>query len=304
MIGRGDEGRPAFLGALTGRDRNWVRVLGMAALAPAAVVLFSILLAFGGALYQRATGVRVFEFGPGTGPLLARSAGFTLAVSAGLVIAAVAILLSASLVFRRPLRSWITSGPRFRWGLLVLGAGWSAMGILLEGFAASAITGPGAGDPTPPFFAAGVTLAQQLRFAAFVVPALAAAAAAEEAVFRGYLLQQQAAFTRRLWLAMLLNGLVFAAVHMEFHPGALAVRTLMGMVFAYSALRLGGLEFAIGAHAANNLVIVFLGQPLLPDMAETRPTWAELGQEALIFLWIAAGVEIVRRRRQARGAAG
>ena len=51
------------------------------------------------------------------------------------------------------------------------------------------------------------------------------------------------------------------------------MRLAMGMGLAWMTLRLGGTEFAIGAHAANNILILLFVQPmaLKPDPAHGFP---------------------------------
>ena len=93
------------------------------------------------------------------------------------------------------------------------------------------------------------------------------AAFAEEMVFRGWLLQQTSAFTRSLPILLLVNGVLFSLIHVDPDPGAFIVRAAMGMGWCWVALRMGGLEFATGAHLANNLAITVLVEPLTLKMA-------------------------------------
>jgi membrane protease YdiL (CAAX protease family) len=88
------------------------------------------------------------------------------------------------------------------------------------------------------------------------------AAAAEEIVFRGVLLQFNAAFTRNAAILIAVNGLVFSAFHFDPSPGAFVARAVSGAVWSWTVLRLSGLEFAIGAHLANNLALSLLVEPI------------------------------------------
>jgi hypothetical protein len=88
------------------------------------------------------------------------------------------------------------------------------------------------------------------------------AAAAEELMFRGWLLRQLAAFTRHPGVLIVTTALAFSAAHFDFNPDAFLSRALMGAGFAYMTLRLGGIEFSTGAHAANNILIVLFIEPL------------------------------------------
>jgi membrane protease YdiL (CAAX protease family) len=90
------------------------------------------------------------------------------------------------------------------------------------------------------------------------------AAFAEELVFRGWLVRQFAALTRRPSLLLLSSGLVFSAIHLDFSPEGFLTRLAMGAGLAYMTLRLGGVELAAGVHAANNIMIVLFVQQLGP----------------------------------------
>jgi hypothetical protein len=99
---------------------------------------------------------------------------------------------------------------------------------------------------------------------------LVPAAAAEEILFRGWLIRQIAAFTKKPAVLILVTAVGFSALHGDFSPAAFLTRALMGAGFAYMTLRLGGVEFSVGAHAANNILIVLFVEPLtLKTIAET-----------------------------------
>ena len=102
-------------------------------------------------------------------------------------------------------------------------------------------------------------------------------------------------YKRRLWLVIAINAVVFALFHLEFDPTALAARALAGAAFAWAALRLGGLEFAIGAHVATNLMIAFFQAPMLPDDPEVTGGLDETLIEVLLALYMVLVVELVRR---------
>ncbi len=88
--------------------------------------------------------------------------------------------------------------------------------------------------------------------------------AAEELVFRGYLLQQLAArFDNRL-IWWVLPSLLFGAMH--YSPSsfgqnawiAVAIATLMGLVLSDITIRSGNLSAAMGVHFANNVFAIFI----------------------------------------------
>ena len=380
-----------FLQAVTERDRRWPRVAAMAAATPAAVLLLSLLFAI---VLGTLTGGAMFE-GAG-GPRLQRSAIYVLQLGLGLGSMGLAVLLAARYVFGRPVVTWLTAAPYFRWRLLLAGAALTVLGVgvlmtgdlllnpgplqmpifdpssslALKGFYALAVVAgllvaataeeavfrgyllqqtaaftrnvwvliavnaaafalahlefdPGAlaaralagaaltvlgvgvlmfadwlmnpGEFQTPIFDPNSSLALKAFYALAVVIGLFVAATAEEAVFRGYLLQQTAAFTRNVWVLIAVNAAAFALAHLEFDPGALAARALAGAAFAWAALRLGGLEFAIGAHVATNLMIAFFQAPMLPDDPEVTGGLDETLIEVLLALYMVLVVELVRR---------
>lgn len=287
---------PAFLAQASPRDREWRRVALMVALGPLAAIALSfavILLLFASG---HALGIPLNVLGGEMAglPRLMRSGVYILEVGLGLAAAAAGLLLAGAVIFRRRLGSWVTAATRFRWSLL--GWGLAAGGLALVGLSLAAQVFADEGGVAP-IFDSAEPASQRLVYALTSFSGFMIAAWAEEVVFRGYLLQQMSAFSRRLWLVLLVNGLVFALFHLEFDPGALAARTLLGMVLAWSALRLGGLEFGIGAHAAQNLGIALFGEVLLPDTPQTVIDGGGLGMEVLLAVILIVCVEVLYRRR-------
>ena len=123
------------------------------------------------------------------------------------------------------------------------------------------------------------------------------AAAGEEIAFRGVLLRITAGLTQRLWLILLINGLLFSAVHWDPDPVAFVARAASGMVWCWAALRLGNLAFAIGAHLANNLFIALLLAPISEAALPGQGIPVEvLGLEAVSLLAVLIAVELLARR--------
>lgn len=276
-----------FLQAVTERDRRWPRVAAMAAATPAAVMLLSLVFAI---VLGTLTGGAMFE--DTGGPRLQRSAIYVLQLGIGLGAMGLAVLLAARYVFGRPIATWLTAAPRFRWRLLLVGAALTVVGVGVL-MVADLVLNPH--EFQMPIFDPGAGLGLKAFYALAVVAGLLVAATAEEAVFRGYLLQQTAAFTRNVWVLIVVNAAAFALAHLEFDPGAMAARALAGAAFAWAALRLGGLEFAIGAHVATNLMIAFFQAPMLPDDPEVTGGLDETLIEVLLAFYMVAVVELVRR---------
>ena len=105
----------------------------------------------------------------------------------------------------------------------------------------------------------------------------------EEVYVRGWLLQHLSRFLPNALVAILTTSVIFSALHIG-HPGwATYVATFaMGLAFGYSAWRLNGLEAAMGAHIANNLVGALLAGQMISGNAPTM----DAGEFALYALYI------------------
>jgi uncharacterized protein len=177
----------------------------------------------------------------------------------------ISAVVIAGLIAKRPFRAYVTAAARFRWRLLLAGIGLFVL-VLGPVLAVGAWLDPQM--PTYPMFRLTETAGQRLTYALVGILCLFPAAFAEEVLFRGWLLKQVAAFSRNIWVLLAINGVLFALFHWpDIGPSALLARTIMGGGFCYMVLRLGGLEFATGAHAANNILLLLFVQPLtiVPD---------------------------------------
>jgi hypothetical protein len=180
----------------------------------------------------------------------------------------VATLLFATLVNRRPALSWITAAPAFRWRLF-----WAGLGLFSLLLAAmSAIPEALHGWPDRPvILRAGESGVVRVVYFLVMLAILPLAAASEEVFCRGWLMQTTAAFTPNLLAILVFNSVLFSLMHVDNDLGRNLARVVFGVVLSYGALRLGGLEFGIGVHAANNLVILLLAGTL-PQTAQIAPS--------------------------------
>lgn len=90
-------------------------------------------------------------------------------------------------------------------------------------------------------------------------------AAAEEYVFRGYILQLVGSWTRFAWIPVVVSVPIFAAGH-EYNLWGLIDVGLFGLMAAVLVIRTGGLEAAIAAHAFNNIaILIFEALGMLED---------------------------------------
>jgi membrane protease YdiL (CAAX protease family) len=216
----------------------------------------------------------------------------TLATATNGPMAAVFIAVAA-LISGRKVMSYLTVARTIRWRLLLMGLVLSfvAIGPLV---AAGQLMDPKA--PVAPVLALAKDWPGRVGYAVACIVLLIPAAAAEEVVFRGWLLRQSSAVIRNPFVLMALNGLVFSAVHGEFAPDPFLTRTLMGAGFVYMTLRLGGIEFSTGAHAANNILIVLFIQPIsLKATPSTAFNMDSLFQDAFLLACYVLMAELVAR---------
>jgi membrane protease YdiL (CAAX protease family) len=200
---------------------------------------------------------------------------------------ALAILAAAALIYRRPLRDFLWPERPFAVRDLAVGfltTGGIAIALIPLSLAMGSDWSPPISNPLYADWTRPV-------YVLVTAAALLVAAAAEEVVCRGVLLRLTALVTRHPILLCLINGLVFSAIHLDPDPVAFVARALSGAVWTWAALRLGGLEFAIGAHTANNLVIGLIWAPLSEAALSRDSVWTELGPEILTTIIVVAVVE-------------
>lgn len=132
-----------------------------------------------------------------------------------------------------------------------------------------------------------------------LLPLVILQSGAEEALFRGHMIQMLAARWRPLvWLWAGLPVAVFAAVHLVSVPGAapglLETQILfaagMGVVCLAMTRAQGGISAAIGFHAMNNylvfLALLLDGASLTPDSALEASPLPPLAMSVLLALYI------------------
>ena len=135
-------------------------------------------------------------------------------------------------------------------------------------------------------------------------------AAAEEYVFRGYLMQLVGSWLRHPAFAILLPVPLFVLGHGYDIWGAASVG-MFAIVAAWLTWRTGGLEAAISLHIVNNVLIFLLGSVTLVDANATSGTAVDLLASALAMVvyalladrW-AARLGIARTARAASAPAG
>ncbi len=132
-------------------------------------------------------------------------------------------------------------------------------------------------------------------------------AAAEEYLCRGWLLQAAGAWLRSPWIPIVLQALVFAALHGWGTPWGFADLCAFGVVAGWLTVRTGGLEAAIALHVVNNLLSTALaaayGQLALDETAADLP-WELVALDVPMLLAYAAVILWLARRRLPAGSSG
>lgn len=294
-----------FLAPVSERERSLVRLvlfvlLGAAlALVAAVAAIIPLQMVDPSILDEVNLALEGGGFPQGPGRLLDESR-LMLVLALSLGAPALGLLLAARIVYRRPAASFLWPGRRFS-PVLLLG-GLAAMAALLL---AAGLVGQRFGfEVRFPAFDPAYPADHRWIYALSAAALLLVAAAAEEVVCRGLLLQITAGFTRSAWILCLVNGVVFAALHLDPDPVAFVGRALSGALWAWAALRLGGLEFAIGAHWANNLMIALFAQPFSSAAQVDQGFSVEsLAFDAGVSLGLLLLVEAWARRRARRASA-
>src|SRR5690606_28949413 len=175
----------------------------------------------------------------------------------------------ASLLINGPKTGFVSSvAGRLRCGWMLLfagaaiavGLGLSALSLLLPGEA-------GAGEPTDPTS----NPALWATFAVLIV-LVPLQSAAEEYVFRGYLMQAIGRWLRHPAFAILLPVPLFVLGHLYDPLGQVSVG-VFAIAAGWLSWRTGGLEAAIALHVVNNLMAFMLALWGLADVNDSSPGW-------------------------------
>jgi uncharacterized protein len=274
-------------------DRPWLRFGGFVALA----VLFSTIASVAAGLALRVNPDLADAIGQGgilsdTVDRLIHEGYLALGLGVALGSVALAILVAAAIAYRRPLGDFLWPGrsPSLRH----FGIGFAMMAaisvIIIPWYLLTGSTWD------PPILDPAYLPSTRAPYIVLSLAGMLAAAAAEEVVCRGVLLRLTAQISRNVLFLCLVNGVLFSALHLDPDPVAFVARALSGMVWTWAAVRLGGLEFAIGAHLAGNLVLSLFGSPLSEASVSFRGEWSDLLPEVVI-----TGVTLAVVERLARG---
>jgi len=299
---------PPFLAQAGSRDREPWRVLAFGALwlggglIIGALIFFTV-MSFSDELSHQVPElvrglraaplgrVQVAQVAPDIG--LIGEARRILLLAAGPAGFAVSVPLVGFYLMHRPARSWFSAAEHFRWRMLAAGL------VLFSTVTGLAMLVDGAIHGFPksvPLLRTDESLGVRLVYFALTLVAMTAAATAEEVITRGWMMQQTAVFTRNLAVIVCVNALAFSLLHLDPDPGRNLALFVSGVCLSLIALRTGGLEFGIGVHAANNLMLVWFSTPFrvedlggrmhLSDLLiQLAVTLSGLGLAELVLRW-------------------
>lgn len=218
------------------------------------------------------------------------------------------VMLALRWVERRPAGTVLSVGGRLRWKWQLtcfavgLPAGALLLGITL--LLPLGETGGGAGESSE--WAGWDFFLPALVMLVLLVPVQAAA---EEVVFRGWLTQVVGSLTRHPWVPVAVQAPLFAAAHGWGTSSGFVTLAYFGVIAGWLTYRTGGLEAAIGLHAATNLLSLLFGAAVKDGLvgdetaANAPLSLAALDMGlttvyALVVLWLARRWSVQRTRPQ------
>jgi membrane protease YdiL (CAAX protease family) len=280
----------------TGRHRWWRPVVGTGVVLVGVFVLMLVVVAgseIAGLVLDRpldADGMRSFG-----------GAGDTALSLLTIAVALPVVLLAARWLQARPAGTVSSVAGRLRWRWLARCLA-LAFPLILASFGVSMLlpeSGGTAGDAQGVEWAGLRDFLLGLAAVCLLVPFQAAA---EEYVFRGWLVQAVGAWVRRPWIAVVPQAVLFAAAHGWGTAWGFADLVVFGVVTAVLAIRTGGLEAGIALHVLNNLlgmgIAAAIAGALESDETAADMDWVGAAVDIpMVLLYGAAVLWLARRRR-------
>ncbi|MFC4532464.1 CPBP family intramembrane glutamic endopeptidase [Sphaerisporangium dianthi] len=161
------------------------------------------------------------------------------------------VFLTAWLVQRRPPGTLSSVAGRLRWRWLLVCAGVALVALIL-GQAAMVGTYALTGEDIGALFG-WVGWERFLPGLVVILLLVPFQAAAEEYMFRGWVLQAFGAYVRTPWPGILLGAALFTSLHAYTDWGIIDVFSF-GALMGWLAVRTGGLEAPIALHVVNNVL--------------------------------------------------
>ena len=209
------------------------------------------------------------------------------------VAIALGMLIVAALVYRRTPLRLMTAAPTWRWQWLGLGL---TASLALQATALAFVLGLAPPDAWMP---SGWSTIELLLFCGAALATVTAFVVAEEVLCRAWLVRP--GFQRKTVLVALLvaSCLAFAAFHLRTEPLHIAMHLVSGAAYGWSVVRLGGLEFAIGAHVGRNILVLVWVDMAGRSLSEPQFEAALIANMVISILLLGV-VEIAARRSSVR----
>jgi membrane protease YdiL (CAAX protease family) len=273
----------------------WWRLPVAALVIAAAYVSLTLLLVAGAAVWfaTPASAGSLHGWLDAAGDLDARHIDYLVIDLLSIALLIPAVLVGVLVTGPRPVGYLTSVAGRMRWGWLgVTTLIASTVSIVTIGcsVAVTALTDPA--DVSAPEVDSRVVIA--LVAVLLVVPLQSAA---EEYLFRGYLMQLVGSWSRFAVVPVIVTTPLFVAGH-DYQLWGLLDVALFGLTAAILTIRTGGLEAAIAVHAANNVVLFALdalGVLAATDDSDAGPL--DLVPSIVASVAVLALVEWAARRR-------
>lgn len=210
------------------------------------------------------------------------------------------VLLAARWIQARPAGTVSSVNGRLRWRWLstCLRMALPAVVLTLAGMAGLLAT---AGEPILTGNEHWVDAGTFLASAVMLLTLVPVQAAAEEYAFRGWLLQAVGVYVRTPWPGIIVQAVIFAALHGRGTSWGFADLFLFGAAAGWLTIRTGGLEAAIALHTVNNLLAMLLTTALgalATDGTAADATWQILLIDTIAIAAYTAAVTWLARRRR------
>jgi membrane protease YdiL (CAAX protease family) len=174
----------------------------------------------------------------------------------------IATPMAVRFIHARPVRTLITAASRVRWSRILAGAAvWFVLATIISVVESALYPGR---------YVLTLQPRALLVYAVFALLLIPIQTTAEELFFRGYLLQWMGLILKNKWLLALINGVLFLLPHLVNPEMSVSSNALLmalgyfafGFFAALITVQDNGMELALGLHAANNLMVLFVNYPV------------------------------------------
>ena len=120
--------------------------------------------------------------------------------------------------------------------------------------------------------------------------------AAEEYVFRGFLMQTFASWIPAVIIPLILQAVFFGIAHTYSILGVIGV-AITGLFTGYLALKIGGIEASICMHTANNYLSFIMGAVIVAQETQSTVSAVDFGIDVLLQIAFLVVIYLVCSRK-------